>query len=555
MSETVPTPHSRRFKRLCGVHRWMIIGGAVGVALGALATLILYVWAGYSASRGGAVFSGATQVPDQYTYFAMVRALMRSSSGITYAYPFALWWPTPPVLFQPTFVMLALLARGVGLPIAFEIGRIVGTAASGAALGAIAWRLSPGKGWTKWLAITMAFGGGTFWVGATAIGMRDTGLWMILPWYFQEKVMGSLFMWMPFLAQNVYYALEAIYHALVLGALAALMFRRNKTALALGAVTWFSNPFSGVALAACVIPWWAWNAWVARAGSSGRRNAVVQWAAWIAVSGVAMAYYGWFLSRWPAMADLTRWYTTLMNDRLSLAQVVMLWTPLGVGTVWSVVSKRGRRLVWGNRNYRLMALLVWTQLALAQQALLLGDRAVQPMHYNRGYMAVGLAALAWRAFRAWTPSPRLVPRWAVLVALLALPDQAFFVASMQTTWTFKGIETRETADLVATLREIPGSLVVHGDWLSNSYLAGVTDHVPFNDITTAVMPFPELREQALKDVREGRRTLEDLGIDAVIASKQSPWQNVAKETGWNLSFEGETYDLYLRPGIAQPLRK
>ena len=541
------------FIRLRGVRRWMLIGGSVGAGLGALTTLILFVWAGNYAARWGAVFSGAPQGTDQYTYFAMVRALLRSPTGITYSYPFDLWWPTPPVLFQPTFVMLALLARGIGLPLAFEVGRIAGAASTGAVLGAIAWRLAPGKGWTAWLAFTMAFGGGIFWLGATGVGMQAASHWMILPWYFQQEVMGTLFMWMPFLAQNVYYPLEAIYHALVLGALAALMFRRNKTALALGAITWFSNPFSAVALAACVIPWWAINTWVARAGSAGRRQAARQCAAWVAVAGVAMAYYGWFLPRWPALADLTRWYAEVLNDRLSLAQVLFLWTPLGVGAVWSVVSKRGRRLVWGNRNHRLMGLLVWTQLALAQQALVLGERAVQPMHYNRGYMAVGLAALAWRAFRAWARSPRRVPRWAVLVALLALPDQAFFAAYMHAAWTYRGIEAAETAALAATLRKIPGSLVVHGEWYSNSYLAAMTDHVPFYNKETTVMPFPELRAKALDDVREGQRTLEEVGIDAVIASKTSPMHKLAKQAGWHLKYEGETYDLLVRPELVQRL--
>ncbi|PKO18746.1 hypothetical protein CVU37_05005 [candidate division BRC1 bacterium HGW-BRC1-1] len=549
MDATAPIAHNHAAKRLRGARRWMLLGGVAGALLGAATTLILFIWPGILAARAGGVFSGATQGTDQYTYFAMVRALMRSPTGITYSYPFALWWPTPPVLFQPTFVALAWLARVVGIPVAFEIGRVAGAAASGAALGAMAWRLAPGKGWTRWVAITMAFGGGSFWVVATAVGMRDAGHWMILPWYFEQEVMGTLFMWMPFLAQNVYYPLEAIYHALVLGALAALMFRRNKTALVLGAVAWFSNPFTAVALAACVLPWWAGNAWVARPGSRERRRAAQQLAAWVAVSVVAMAYYGWFLPRWPALDDLTRWYAALLNDRLSLAHFVMLWTPLGAGAVWSLVSKRGRRLVWGNRNYRLMALLVWTQLALAQQALVLGESAVQPMHYNRGYMAVGLAALTWRAFRAWAPKPRRVPRWAVVIALLALPDQAFFVAYLTAEGSFRGIEARETAEITATLRTMPGPLVVHGEWYSNSYLAAMTDHVPFYNIETNVMPFPELRVKALGDVREGRRTLEEVGIDALIVGKGSSWVEPAKAAGWRRAREGVAFDVYVRRGL------
>ncbi len=549
MDAIAPIAHKRTAKRLRGARRWMLLGGVTGALLGAATTLILFIWPGIVASRAGGVFSGATQGTDQYTYFAMVRALMRSPTGITYSYPFALWWPTPPVLFQPTFVALAWLARVVGIPVAFEIGRVLGAAASGVALGAMAWRLAPGKGWTRWVAITMAFGGGSFWVLSTAVGMWKVGDWLIIPWYFYEDSMGSLFMWLPFLAQNVYYPLEAIYHGLVLGALAALMYRRDKSALMLGTVAWFSNPFTAVALSACVIPWWACNTWVARAGSRERRQAALQFVAWGSVSGVAVAYYGWFLPQWPALEDLTRWYKVLLNERLSLAQFVMLWTPLGVGLIWSSVSKRGRRLVWGNRNYRMMVLLVWTQLALAQQALVLGEHAVQPMHYNRGYMAVGLAALAWRAFRAWTRSPRRVPRWAVIVALLAMPDQIFFATIILERGPFQGMVGREAAEIAVALRKIPGSRVYFGDCRFNTYLSGVTEHVPFYNIEALVMPFPELRVKALEDIMEDRRTLEDVGIDAVIADKRSPWVEKTKAAGWSLAREGVTYDLYVRPGL------
>ena len=522
-----------------------------GAVWGGLIGLVAAVWLQVQPrvlAMAGTVFSGAPQGTDQWTYFAMVRAIMRSPTWITYSYPFDLWWPTPPVLFQPVLAALAALARVAGLPLAFEAGRVLGAAASGAALALMAHRLAPGRGWRGWLAVAMGLGGGVFWVASTAQTVALAG-WPSLPWTMQARMMGHLFMWTPYAAQNVFYPLEALYHALVLGALAALLMRRDAVALVLGGAAVFSNPFSGGALLACVVPWCAWNTLAAGPGA-GRARAARRLALWLGLATLALGYYGWFLRQWPALHDLSRIYTGALHEWLTPWQMAMMWTPFGAGLVWSVAARRGRRLVWGNTNWRLMGLLAVSQVALAQQALVLGQWAVQPMHFNRGYMAVGMAALFWRAARAWARNPRVVPRWAVLAVALTLPDQAFFFVYLAEDGMRTGAVPVAAERIVEDLRRLPGRLVVHGTWEYNSYLAAETDHQPFVNDEAMVIPFAAERQRRLREtvVRGGR--LEELGIDALIAMEDSPLTRLALGHGWRVLAPGNGWmAVYVRPGL------
>ena len=537
-----PGKGRRRTAARCAL-RGAVWGGLIGLA----AAVWLQVQPRVLAMPG-TVFSGAPQGTDQWTYFAMVRAIMRSPTWITYAYPFDLWWPTPPVLFQPALAVLAVLARVMGLPMAFEAGRVLGAAASGAALALMAHRLSPGRGWRGWLTVAMGLGGGVFWAASGVLTAYHGG-WPTLPWTMHARVMGHLFMWTPWLAQNVFYPLEAVYHALVLGVLAALLFRRNALALVLGGAAVFSNPFAGGALLACVVPWWVWNTLAARPGAD-RARAARQLVLWLGLAALVLGYYGWFVRQWPALRDLNRIYTGALREWLTPAQMAMLWTPFGAGLVWSVAARRGRRLVWGNRNWRLMGLLAMSQIALAQQALVLGAWAVQPMHFNRGYMAVGMAALFWRAARAWARNPRVVPRWAVLVVALTLPDQSFFFAFLVEDGVRTGGIPVAAERIVREVGKLPGRLIVHGDWKHNAYLAAETDHQPFLNEETMVMPFAEERLRRVLDVMRRGGRLEELGIDVLIAMEGSPAARLAQGHGWRLLWPGSGWmAVYVRPGL------
>src|SRR5690349_11087122 len=121
--------------RLQSRHQKLMLAGAL---IGALAAFVvaftghLLVWLQSDKYMWP---SGVTQGTDMWTYMSMARAVWRSPNGISYSYPYDLYWPVPPIAFQLHITLIAWLGRLTGLPAAFEIGRILGAAGAGAALG------------------------------------------------------------------------------------------------------------------------------------------------------------------------------------------------------------------------------------------------------------------------------------------------------------------------------------------------------------------------------------------------------------------------------------
>jgi hypothetical protein len=226
----------------------------IGLAFGLAASLYFQIQPRLSAGATS-VFTGAPLGLDEWVYFALARAVLRSPTGLTYSYPFALFWEAPPVLVQLPIALAAWIGRLTGLPVAFEILRVLGTAFSGGCLAIMGACLFRHRGWRAWFYVAAALGGAWFWVLAVVEAIGTAGVYGLteLPTYLQ-RAMGPIYWWLPFLAQNVWLPLEAVYHALVLGALALLLCGRRRAAAWLGLATWFSNPFPAVSLYAVALP-------------------------------------------------------------------------------------------------------------------------------------------------------------------------------------------------------------------------------------------------------------------------------------------------------------
>lgn len=517
-----PDSRPRRFA-LCGLF-W---GGVVG--------LLAVAWYQIRPRIGlppGVVFSGAPQGTDQYLYMAIVHAIRRSPNGITYAYPFCLYWPAPPILLQLPLTVIAWISRLTGIPAAFEVGRVLGVAASGAGLALLARRLVR-RNWRAWFLVALVLGGGWFWVGTIVEGLRISGLDSFTElWAYHYYSFGPLYYWAPFLAQNLRYPLETIYHGIVFLALAALVWRRYRTALALGLVAWFSNPFTALALSAAVLPWWAWRS--IRSSGSERRLCAAHLAGWGCVVALGVSYYGPFLGHWPALHNLSELYANPCQGSPSPLQLILLWGPWIVGLGWSIGTKAGRRRVWGRPAWSLFAILALSQIALAQQGWILGSRAVQPLHYNRGYLLVALVVLSWRAAMTWTRGRRTLPRWLAIVVLLTVPDQALFFIRQAAQDQVPGLVSTDVAALVHRLRDLPpGGVTCTQAWIGG-YLAAFSDQVPFDIPRILVVPFPRERRRLLDQaIREGKDPA-SMGIRTALILSSDPILPVLQSHGWRL---------------------
>jgi len=479
------------------------------------------------------IFSGAPQGTDQYIYMSLVRAIWRSPTGLTYAYPFTLYWPAPPVLFQFPLLLISWISRLTGIPAAFEVIRVLGTALSGAGLALLARRLVPGKRWRRWFLAALVLGGGWFWVSTLARGFHTAGLASLTDiWEYHPYALGPWYYWAPFLLQNLQYPLETLYHGFVFLALAALVGRRYRTALVLGLITWASHPFTAVALSAAVLPWWGWR-WIRSSGST-RRLCTIQLAGWTALVAAGFAYYGLFLKQWAVLRELSELYVNAIVAPLSALQMLLFWGPWIAGVVWSVATRAGRRRVWNHPSWSLFAFLVLSQMALVQQGWILGERAVQPPHYNRGYLLVGLVVLFWRAATTWAPRRRHLPRWVIVAVLLTVPDQGLYFLREPFHRHQAGVVSRDYAAVVDRAAALPPGLLTYSPAGARAYLSAFSDQIPFDMPSILVMPFPGERDRLLAAARDQGTDLAALGIRLAILQKDDPFVAFVRAKGWRV---------------------
>lgn len=519
--------------------KWQVWTGAL---IGALAAFVVAVTGHvllWMQAGDGYESTGATQGLDLWTYYSMARAVWRSPNGITYSYPYELYWPTASVIFQLPITVLAWLGRLTSLPMAFEIGRVVGGAGAGAALGSIG-ALFPRGFWRRWFYIAAVLGGGLFSLASVAMAIETAGLpGLTEPYQYQPEAMGRLMWWLPYLASNLRMPLECLYHAMVIGALACLIRRRYGWAWLLGLVSWMSNPFAAVALHGAVLSWFAWR--MVESRGSRRRYFAMHLLAWMAVNLAAAVYYGWFLNQWLLLRELHALYRIQHVPALEWWRLALLTMPYGAALMATLFMRSLRRAVWGRPVWRLFAILAVVHLLLIQQSAVLGDFAMQSYHYNRGYLHLGLVVVFWRVLMIilrkfgclgvagcrdiWRPwkirDIRCRAAGIAMCSMVALTclDQVFFAMCAVFNHSMVGLVDAEYAQLVEAIPSEPAPVVVFTAQpnFPGSYITAFSPHVAWNASETMIVPFTNERRTLFEEAIEGRHGgMTGLGISYAI---------------------------------------
>lgn len=528
-----------------------LIGALAALVVGMTGQALLWLQTG-----PGSESTGATQGLDLWTYYSMARAVWRSPNGITYSYPYQLYWPTPAVAFQLPITILAWIGRVTGLPAAFEIGRVVGGAGAGAAIGAIG-ALFPRGFWRRWFYIAAVLGGGFYGLAAIDMAIGNAGLaGLTEPYQYQPRVEGRMFWWLPYLARNLRMPLECIYHALVIGALACLVWRRHGWAWLLGALVWMSNPFAALALHSAVVPWYLWRA--VETSGTRRRQYARYFALGVFINGIAVVYYGWFLNRWPLLRELHRLYEIQYVPALDWRSLLLLTMPYGLALLSTAAVPPLRRAIWGRPVWRLFALLAAAHLILLQQSAFLGERAMQAYHYNRGYLHLGLAVVAWRVVMvclykyrllSLRDTSRLLWPWKISqfrrrvaamvvcgVVTLTCLDQLFFFMFVVSQQNGVGLISSDYASLVRAIPPTPAPAIVLTEpaALPGSYVTAFSPHIAYQAEETMIVPFPAERASLLEQAMAGQGGgVAKLGIQyAIVSHQNTKWLENLKAQGW-----------------------
>jgi len=192
--------------------------------------------------------------------------------------------------------------------------------------------------------------------------------------------------WFLNFGRNFVYATEAVYHALFLGAALLMIRRRFASALGVMAVLAASHPFTGVQFLLIALAWGTLELVLLR-------SRVVPW--WF-VGGAAVLvalhvwYYLIYLAGFPEHRQLQEQWT--IRWTISVAQTIIAYGIVG-GCAWARLRPAARpRTVLREFPNRLLVVWVLVSLALENHELFL-RRAVQPIHFTRGYTWIALFLL------------------------------------------------------------------------------------------------------------------------------------------------------------------
>jgi hypothetical protein len=502
--------------------RTMSVGAFIGFCCSLAYSMVLQN-AGFRNSTPEYVFTGSPGGVDDWIYYALVRAIWRGPNQVTYYYPFCLE-PHPPILVQLHLAVISWFARLTGLPLVFEIARVLSTTLCGAALGALARRVLPGRRSRSNLALLLLFGGGLFWISALGI-LHRTGSWLNFDGMpdFLHQAMGQYWGWLPYLSWNVTLPMETIYHALVLGALAATAYNRHLLAVLTGAFTWFCNPFPAIALASTLGLFWLTNVIRARGPERIRALHLLVW--WVLISACAASYYSLLLPRWPELRDLADRHRVALSPPYTLVQLVQVCGPGIFVIAWSALTRAGRRHVWTPPLWRLFTLLVLTQILLVEHGLWIA-RPCQPHHFNRGYLTFGCSMLLFRGLFIAVRGRRVFPTWAVLLLGLTCVDSVlYWVNFTRHPAPPTGFVQRALLELMPHVEPLAKEALVYSSLEDvPEYIASHSDIRVYDEQSETVIPNQAERRERLKAALEpGRRnTLSSLGITHVIAEADSP---------------------------------
>ena len=282
--------------------------------------------------------------------------------------------------------------------------------------------------------VAFFWGGGLFVFVGTVLSLvapdPRTHSFDIAGWWWFERVADPAGgWWFLNLGRNIVLPTEALYHALFFGTIAAIISRRFELAVVLIAALSISHPFTGLQLLAIVGAWSALEVIVMRS------RVVPRWFL-VCVAALAVlhvAYYLWFLPRFPEHRQLQRQWT--LRWTISFPQSLLAYGLVG-GLAFASLGPptRFRRAIaeWPNR-----LLLIWLMVCLAlENHDLFVREPVQPLHFTRGYSWValfllGLPALSaiFRRFRESSRRPAALLAGGTLMIVLLSDNVAWLGAT------------------------------------------------------------------------------------------------------------------------------
>lgn len=422
-------------------------------------------WLGQTEGRRA---TGFLQV-DMPSYMAHAREYF-DAGGLTYGNPSSPFYDTPAIYFQPFTLFLGAVWRATGLDpglvfVLFGLAAAVVCVRCALAL----YRMVVGLDrWTEWAGlVAFVWGGGVLVLAGAAYilvtGDRTESIFRYDPhvgWWFLN------------FGRNMYYPTEAFYHALFLGCIVAVLRQRYGLALVIALVTAASHPFTGVQLLLVLCVW----AFLERYFLENER---VPWPVFLGFCGLLalhLGYYMWFLNLFPEHRALMElWAQPWVYRARNFVPAYLLVAGLAA---WRLRRIELARAAFARPHDRLF--LVWFGVSFLLANHEFAMRAVQPIHFTRGYVWMPLFLLGAPALvrlfdglASRLRGARAVAAVAVILAVF-LTDNALWLGSARLRGEQAFYLTPDEKDLFRWLSAPQNrGFVLLGDDRTVTYLATV----------------------------------------------------------------------------------
>lgn len=359
---------------------------------------------------------------DQSGYAAMAREYFDSGFGLLYSLPFSPEYDSPRLYFQPFLLLLGTVVETFGT----DPGRTY--LAMGAVAGVIMLRLAiallrsavPPAQFGLTGVLLIAWGAGLITLAGAVAGIVDGDYSQRSLFRFDPGNGG----WFLNYGRNLYYGLETINHALVLGILVCLLRRRFALAALLLLTLAASHPFTGIQFLLVAGAFALFERLQRPATAPPLRFLALM----VLFAALHLGYQFLVLGRSPEHESLVaQWSVAWL---LTVPSMALAYLPVAVPAALQV-----RREGLTTRVTLLLS-MAGVSLLLAKHELFIAPR--QPIHFTRGYIWLPLFLLGAPLLLAWLQHLWRRANWRRLVAagvvLLLLVDNASFIFTR--IWSF-----------------------------------------------------------------------------------------------------------------------
>lgn len=434
----------------------------------------------------GWVYLGTLQ-SDMQTYTAIFRELFENGNGFFYGSPHEIReFMAPPIFIQFPFIILGWLwhLSGFSIPTVWEIFRISFTFLFCISLALMLSEFLKKRGWFLIAFVLSVFGSGSlifviaFLKGANVPPTSDGLTSFLAQYYYSEQ---AVHWWGLHLFRTLYYPVEIMTHSFFFLAIYFLIKRQLLLFSLFFFLTWFSGIFAAIELSGIILIFLLVEFLFLK-----DKKSVLFLVVSTLIILVFMLYYKVFIPTFPVGKSLEIQHRQFSFPPLTFYDYITHYAWLLLFLLPSFFKRKFWQEIIQEPMGRLLLIWIGVVFLLTQNDKFLPGNGVQPPHFFRGYLFLGLSILVifWFSYFAenFIKNHYKVFKLVIVVCLLvAMVDGFVFTVCMYKRIPHPGVstirvQTKEILDYLNTLNTTRHILVLSPDRHLDVIIPAQTPH-------------------------------------------------------------------------------